>query len=406
MAIKCRLRPAGPAIDYHVRMTLSRTPLILALALSVVLPAPAQKESGAGDYFVYIGTYTRDKSKGIYAWRFQPANGTLTSIGLVAETSNPSFLTIHPARPLLYAVGELYDRQKGGAVSAFTIDRKTGKLTPLNQVGSRGGGPCHLVVDRSGKNVLVANYGTGSVAAFPLKEDGSLSEAVGFIQHAGSSADPKRQQGPHAHSINMSPDNRFAMAADLGLDQVLVYRFDPAKGTLEPNNPPYAKVKPGGGPRHFAFHPSGRFAYVINEMGSTVTAFSYDAKAGVLTEVQNITTLPKDFSGTNHTAEVQVHPSGRFLYGSNRGHDSIAVFSIDSGKGTLTPVDITPTQGRTPRNFGIDPTGGYLFAANQGSDNIVVFRIDGKTGRLTPTGQVLEVGAPVCVKFVGTEPRR
>jgi 6-phosphogluconolactonase len=380
-------------------MTLLRTLWTLSLALLVTLPASAQKKTGSGDYLVYIGTYTRDKSKGIYAWRFQPSSGTLTPIGLVAETSNPSFLTIHPTRPLLYAVGELYDRQKGGAVSAFTIDRKTGKLTPLNQVSSRGGGPCHLVVDRTGKNVLVANYGSGSVAAFPLNDDGSLSEAVGFVQHAGSSVDPKRQQGPHAHSINMSPDNRFAVAADLGLDQVLVYRFDPAKGTLEPHTPPFAKVNPGAGPRHFAFHPSGRFAYVINEIQSTVTVFSYDGRGGVLKEVHTITTLPKDFTGTNHTAEVQVHPSGRFLYGSNRGHDSIAVFSIDTAKGTLTPVENTPTQGKTPRNFGIDPTGGYLFAANQGSDNIVVFRIDGKTGRLAPTGQVLEVGAPVCVKF-------
>jgi len=377
-------------------MTITRRLFPLALSLSLFLPAlPAQKKSGTGDYLVYIGTYTRGKSKGIHAWRFQPSSGTLTPLGLVAETSNPSFVNLHPTRPLLYAVGE----DKGGVVSAYSIDRKTGKLSPLNKVGSGGGGPCYVVVDRSGKNVLVANYGTGSVAAFPLKADGSLAEASSVIQHAGSGADPKRQQGPHAHSINMSPDNRFAVAADLGLDQVLVYRFDPAKGSLEPNSPPFTKVNGGAGPRHFFFHPTGRYAYVINEMQSTVTAFSYDAKPGVLKELQTTSTLPPGFSGNNSTAEVQVHPSGKFLYGSNRGHDSIAVFTIDPAKGTLTLVENTPTQGRVPRNFGIDPTGGYLFAANQNTDNIVVFRIDQKTGRLTPTGQVLEVGSPVCVKF-------
>jgi 6-phosphogluconolactonase len=255
-------------------------------------------------------------------------------------------------------------------------------------------------VDKTGRNVLVANYGSGSVACLPVKEDGRLAEASAFIQHTGSSVNPQRQQGPHAHSVNMSPDNRFAMVADLGLDEVLVYRFDPVKGSLAANDPPFAKVKPGSGPRHFAFHPGGKFAYVINELASTVTALAYDARRGILSEVQTVSTLPPGFTGTSTTAEVQVHPSGKFLYGSNRGHDSIAVFGIDARKGTLTPIEHVPTQGKTPRNFGIDPTGSYLLAANQSSDNVVVFRIDPQTGRLTPTGQVLEVGIPVCVKFV------
>jgi len=238
---------------------------------------------------------------------------------------------------------------------------------------------------------------------FPVLADGGLGEASAFVQHHGSGVNRERQEGPHAHLIELSPDNRFALAADLGLDEVLVYRFDPGKGSLEANNPPFAKVAPGAGPRHFAFHPGGRFGYLISEMQSTVTAFSYDGARGVLLELQTLSTLPKGFTGNNDDAEIAVHPAGRFLYASNRGHDSIAVFAIDSGKGTLTQVDDVPTQGKTPRNFGLDPTGSYLFAANQDSDNIVVFRIDPASGRLSPTGQVLEVAAPVCVKFVAID---
>ncbi len=354
----------------------------------------------AEQFLVYIGTYTRQKSKGIYVYRFDAGSGKLDPIGLAAETANPSFLAVHPSRKFLYAVGEMYGPQKGGAVSAFRIDAGTGQLTLLNSVSTRGAGPCHLMVDKTGKCLVAVNYGSGSVASFPVKEDGSLGEASGFVQHAGSSVDPKRQQGPHAHSVNVSPDNRFAVVADLGLDQVLVYRLDPAKAMIEANDPPFVKVNPGAGPRHFTFHPGGKFAYVINEIKSTVTAFSWEAARGAFKEIETVSTLPQDFTGVNHTAEVQAHPSGRFLYGSNRGHNSIAVFAIDTRKGTLTPVERVPTQGKTPRNFGIDPTGSWLIAAHQDSDSLVVFRIDKKTGKLTPTGQQLEVGAPVCVKFL------
>ena len=231
------------------------------------------------------------------------------------------------------------DGQKGGAVAAFAMDRKTGKLTFLNRVSSKGSGPCYVSVDRSGKAVMVANYNSGSVALMPLKEDGSLQEASTFLQHAGSGAIPQRQKGPHAHSINPSPDNRFAVATDLGLDEVLVYKLDPVKGTLAPNDPPFTKVDPGAGPRHFDFSPDGRHAYVINEMGNSVTAFSWDAKRGALAVLETVSTLPKDFHGQSDCAQVRVHPNGRFLYGSNRGHDSIAVFAIDRAKGTLTPVE-------------------------------------------------------------------
>lgn len=364
-----------------------------------------QENVSNGQYLVYLGTYTGPKSKGIYAYRFSPSTGKLTSLGLAAETENPSYLSISPDRRFLYAVNETdhYQDQKTGAVSAFSINLETGKLTFLNQVASRGTGPCYVSLDNSGKYVLVANYNSGSVAVFPVESDGRLGKATAFVQHHGSSVNHRRQAGPHAHSIHVSPDNRFVLAADLGLDEVLVSRFDAAEGTLIPNNPPFAKVKPGSGPRHFVFSPNGKFVYVISEMGSSLTVFSYDAERGALEEKQVISTLPNNFHGESSGAEVEIAPSGKFLYASNRGNDSIAVFAIDAENGTLTPVEYTPTQGKTPRMFQIDPTGHYLFAANQDSDNVVIFRIDPETGRLTPAGQVLELGSPVCVQFVAMQ---
>ena len=370
----------------------------------------AETEGDGARPLVFFGTYTGAKSKGIYVSRIDPATGRLTAPELAAESVNPSFLAVHPNRRFLYAVNELgeYNGKPGGAVSAFAIDARAGKLTLLNQQSSGGGGPCHLVVDKAGRNVLVANYGGGSVAVLPIQEGGRLGEATAFIQHTGSSVNPRRQKEPHAHSINLDTANRFAFAADLGLDRILVYRFDAAKGTLTPNEPPFAIVAPGAGPRHFAFHPRGRFAYVINEMQCTVTAFSYNARRGELVEVQTISTLPagQDMSPNFSTAEVQAHPSGKFLYGSNRGHDSIIVFTIEPKTGKLTYVENQSTRGKTPRNFGIDPTGKFLLAANQGSDTVVGFRIDDKTGCLTPTGHVVEVGAPVCVRFVERNVKR
>jgi 6-phosphogluconolactonase len=361
-----------------------------------------ESKAAEGEYFVYIGPYTEAKSKGIYVCRFDTGSGKLSAPMLAAEVSNPSFVAVHPNHRFVYAVSEVarYDGQKSGYVSAFEIDRKTGKLSLLNQVSSRGGGPCHLVVDKTGKNVLVANYGGGSVAVLPIKGDGRLGEASAFVQHSGSSVNPRRQAGPHAHCVALSPDNRFAFVADLGLDKVLIYRFDAEKGSLVPNDPPFAKVNPGAGPRHLVLHPSGKYAYVINEIQSTVTGFTYNAERGSLEEFQTVSTLPAGFAGENSTAEVQLARSGKFLYGSNRGHNTIAVFSVDSQNGTLAPVEQTSTQGKIPRSFNLDPTGSFLFAANQDSNNIVVFRIDAKTGRLTPTGQVVEVFSPVCVDFV------
>jgi 6-phosphogluconolactonase len=378
---------------------------LFATCAGLVCAGGAEKDRTMGDCFVYVGTYTGPQSQGIYVYKFETGSGKLTPLGLAGESRNPSFLAVHPNHRFIYAVNEMgdYGDRKTGAVSAFALDRKTGKLSPLNEVSSGGVDPCYIALDRTGKYALVANYTSGSVAAFPLLADGRLGSASAFVQHAGRGVNPERQEGPHAHSINLSPDNRFAIAADLGLDELLVYRFDATKGTLAANDPPFVKVPAGSGPRHFTFHPNGKFAYTIEEMGSSVTAFSYDAAGGVLHPLQTISTLPAGYKGRDDSAEVQVHPSGKFLYGSNRGHDSIAVFAIDAARGTLTPVEHVPTQGKEPRNFGIDPTGAYLIAANQNSNNLVVFRIDAKTGRLTATGQVLEVHAPVCVKFVPAE---
>jgi 6-phosphogluconolactonase len=381
---------------------------IAALFSFLLLTVFAQAIPPAKDkYFVYVGTYTEEssKSKGIYVYRFDPAEAKLTPLGLAAETTNPSFLAVHPNHLFLYAVNEVgnYKGQKSGAVSAFAVDHTTGKLTFLNQVASGGADPCYITVDKTGKYVLVANYTGGSVAVFPVREDGRLGEASAFVQHTGHGTNPERQEGPHAHSIDLSPDNRFAIVDDLGLDETLVYKFDSAKGSLVPNDPGFVKENPGAGPRHFALHPNGKFAYVINEMHSAVSVFAFDSKDGVLRPLQTISSLPETFHGHDDAAEIAVHPSGKFLYASNRGHDSIAVFAIDQDKGTLTPIEYVSTKGASPRNFEIAPGGSLLFAANEKSDNIVLFHIHPKTGRLAPTGKVLEVAQPVCVRFVTIE---
>ncbi len=377
--------------------------LVFWLALGASVPVAvhaAGAQTAADDFVVYIGTYTRADSKGIYAFRLG-ADGKLAALGLMAETANPPFLALDARERFLYSVGEITkpDGQKVGAVNAFAIDPATHKLTLINQVSARGAGPCFVGLDRAGKNVLVTNYTSGSVAVLPIRPDGGLTEASAFVQHSGASVNPERQQGPHAHSVNLSPDNRFAIVADLGLDELLVYRFDAEQGTLVPTDPPFARLAPGAGPRHFAFHPDGKHAFVINELSSTVTAFDYDARAGRFKELQTVTTLPQGFVGQNAPSEVAVHPSGKFLYGANRGHDSIAVFAIAADKGTLTPIEIVPCGGKVPRHFGIDPTGRHLIVANQGSSQIVHFRIDPKTGRLTPSGQVFDVSMPSCVKY-------
>lgn len=346
---------------------------------------------------VYFGTYTGgDSSKGIYRSTLDLDTSELADPVLAAEAKNPSFLEIHPTGKFLYAVSE---SGGAGSVSAYAIN-EDGSLKFLNQQPSGGSGPCHVNIDHAGKNALVANYGSGSASVIPIRPDGSLAEPTGFVQHTGSGPNPKRQQGPHAHSINVSPDDRFAFVADLGADKIMIYKLDVEKGTITANAPPFAKLKPGAGPRHFAFAPDGRHAYVINELGCTVTAFAYDAASGALTEIQTVPTLPEAFDGSNTCAEVRVHPNGRFLYGSNRGHDSIAVYRINRRKGTLTIVEHETADIKTPRNFNVDPTGKFCLVANQGSDSVVVFRINPKTGALEPTGHRTTIGKPVCIRFL------
>jgi 6-phosphogluconolactonase len=382
-----------------VRLTTRILGMSTLFAASLMSNLPG---ADAGSIRAYIGTYTGEKSQGIYLAEFDPETGRLSKAELAAEAKNPSFLAIHPSRKFIYAVSEVSDAggKPTGGVSAFAVEPATGKLKLLNQQSSQGAGPCHLVVDQAGKNVLVANYGGGSCAVLPIGADGKLGEATAAIQHKGKSVDPGRQEEPHAHSINLDRDNHFAFVADLGLDKVLIYRFDAAKGTLVPNDPPAGLVKPGSGPRHFAFHPTGKFAYVINEMANTVTAFVYDGQQGSLQELQTISTLPTGYKETSYTAEIVVHPSGKFLYGSNRGHDSIAIFKIDPATGKLTASGHQTTEGKTPRNFVIDPTGAWLLAENQGSGTIVVQQIDQEKGALKPTGLKLEVESPVCIQMM------
>jgi len=377
--------------------------LLLAITAASAAPAPAH-----GKYLFFVGTYTQDAStsKGIYAYRYDAANHEITDLGVAAETTNPSFVALSPNGKHLYAVNELqnYKGPNSGGVSAFSVDSSTGKLTFLNEVPSRGADPCYITVDKTGKWVLVANYTGGSVAVFPVLADGKIGEAQTFVQHTGHGADPKRQEGPHAHSINLSSDNRFAYVDDLGLDKLLIYKFDTARGTLTPSDPAYVKLDPGSGPRHFSLAPSGKFAYVVSEMKGTVTVFSIDPSTGTPHTLQTVSTLPEGFKGDIEDAEVEILPSGKFLYASNRGDgNSIAVFAIDSAKGTLTSVEYVPTQGKTPRSFEIDPRGTLLFAQNQQSNNIVIFRIDQQTGKLTPTGKVLDVPSPVDMKFLATQ---
>jgi 6-phosphogluconolactonase len=355
--------------------------------------------ANAGDsYFVYFGTYTASVSKGIYAARFDPGSGKVEMLGAVAEAANPSFLAIRPDHRFLYAVNwRASGTEPGNMVSAFSIDARTAKLSFLNNVPSKGEQPTHLALDSTGKTLVVANYGSGTAAAFSVAEDGRLGEAFWVDQHSGP---PVEAHGgvPHAHDVLFSPDTRLLFIAELGLDRVYSYRFDAARRAISPYDPPFTATGPGSGPRHLAPHPNGRFLYANNETNSTVTVFGREG--GVLKEIQTSSTLPPDFKGRNSTAEIQIDRAGKFLYVSNRGHDSIAVFAVESANGRITPVEYVSTQGKTPRNFSLDPTGTYLFAANENSSTVVLFRVDRGTGRLTPSGTVLDVPSPSCVIFL------
>ncbi len=384
-------------------LSAARAALLGGLGL---VAAFGQAATPAREFHVFFGTYTKGKSKGIYRAPFDAGTGKLGAVELAAEAGDPSFLAVHPNGRVLYAIDERSDPAKtpGRGVTAFAIDAQ-GRLTRLNDQEVGGPGPCHLSVDRAGKVLVVANYSGGSVAAIALQPDGRLGAVGSVMKHAGSSVHPTRQKAPHAHAATLAPDDRFVLVPDLGIDRVQVYRLEAAKAQLTAATPPGATLAPGAGPRHVAFRPDGKFVYAINELHCTMTVFRYEAATGALGEVQTISTLPAGVAVQPgfSTAEVQAHPNGKFLYGSNRGHDSIAVYAIDGASGKLTLVEHEPTQGKTPRHFTLDPTGRWLFAENQGSDTVVVFRVDAATGKLEPTGQSVDVPVPVCAVFVAAK---
>ncbi|WP_206028518.1 lactonase family protein [Thalassoroseus pseudoceratinae] len=380
-------------------------PMSFALAVLTIAAGSATAKEPKNELLVYFGTYTRgdSASEGIYLSRLDLTTGELSKPELAAKLPNPSFLEFHPNKKFAYAVSEManFEGKKTGAVTALAIDSQTGKLTELNRKPSGGVGPCHVSVDAKGTTVFVANYGAGSCASLPIEDDGSLQDPATVMQHEGSSVNPRRQKGPHAHSINLDPANKHAYVCDLGLDQVLIYGFDPNTSELTKNDPPFAKIEPGSGPRHFAFHPNGKTAYINGEMTMTVVTLEYDADTGGMTPVQTLSTMPEKHNGTNlSTAEVRVHPSGKFVYVSNRGHHTIAIFRVNPDTGKLSAVGHASTRGETPRNFNITPDGKFLLAANQDSDDVAVFTIDQETGKLDPVGEPVSVPMPVCVRFL------
>ena len=351
----------------------------------------------AADYLVFTGAYTGGPVKGIFAYHFSTTNGKLNASGIAVETPDPSFLVEHPSHRWVYAVNE-----KEGTVSSFTVDAKHDKLLPLNHVSSRGQGPCHLAFDHSGRWLAVSNYDDGAMAILPVGTDGRLGEAVAVEHHQGHSLHP-RQQGPHAHGVVFSPDNKFLMLADLGLDRIFVYKFDAARGTVAANDPAFVEAVAGAGPRHLAFHPSGRVLYVINELNSTVVGYLYNSDTAGLTPFQTISTLPAGYIGANTAAEIAVSAGGTLLYASNRGNDTIALFAIDPQRLNLTPIDHSPTLGQTPRHFAIDATGSFLFAANQDSSSVTVFKMQHMTGQLSLDGRPVTAPVPTCVLLVRTK---
>jgi len=353
------------------------------------------------EYIVYIGTYTQESSEGIYVYRFDRRSAELIHLYTVSDVENPSFLAIDSQQRFLYAVHELneYQGQRTGAVRSFRIDPSTWNLDRLSEQPSFGEHPCHVAVHPQDNLVLLANYTSGSVSLFPVV-DGVLQTAGDTAQHVGSGPNLRRQKGPHAHSVTFSPDGRYVYAADLGIDKLMIYRMDTEKGVLIPNNPQHVSTSPGAGPRHMTFHPNGKYAYVINELNSTITAYRYDPQSGGLEEFQTLSTLPDTFTGNNTCADIHTTPDGRFLYGSNRGHDSLVICKVDKKSGILSVVGRQSVLGETPRNFAVDPAGEHVLVANQNSDSIVVFRINKRTGLLTDTGNRTKVSMPVCVKMI------
>jgi 6-phosphogluconolactonase len=366
---------------------------VFAFALGLAATAPA---GSAADTFVYFGSHRTGPGIGLSVSHFDTDTGVLTKPEFLVESQAPAFFVIAPDGRHLYAANS----NNPGGLSAFGIEPRTGHLTAINRVLAGGGDTSFVSLDQTARFALVANYQGGNIAAFALRPDGGIGDWTGFAQHSGKSVHPQRQTKPFAHSIVTSPDNRFALVPDLGVDKVFVYRFDPKDGSLKPHTPAAAIIAPGSGPRHVRFHPNGRWVYLLNEIASTVIAFTWDAAAGTLAEQQTVTTLPADFKGENAAAELEIHPNGKFLYASNRGHDSLAAFAIDATSGRLTLIEHVSSRGKTPRNFALDPTAQWIVCTNHGSDNAVVFRIDPDTGRLTPHGEPVAVPYPFCQRFL------
>ena len=368
----------------------------LIFATTFVNAQNKPKKKMNSDFHLLVGTYTSGKSEGIYVYKFNALTGDFTAESIAKNVKNPSFLAVSPNEKFVYSAGEI---DKNGAVYAFSFDKKLGNLTQLSTQSSNGNYPCHVAIDKTGKWVIAGNYGAGSLTVLPVEANGGLGKPTQTIQHEGKGKNAERQESPHVHSINIAPNNIDVFVADLGIDKLVTYSLDAKTGILSKGNPAFTKLEDGTGPRHFTMHPNGKFAYVIQELSSQITAFDY--KKGSLTAIESISTLPADYKGANSCADIHISPDGKFLYGSNRIHDSIVIYSIDQKTGKLTYIINESTKGKKPRNFIIDPTGNYVLVANQETDNIVIFKRDAQKGTLTPTGQEISVPNPVCLKMIG-----
>lgn len=375
----------------------SRAVLFCGLAMAVSMSV--QTEAGEGP-LVFASAFTRGEKGAIHAYRLDAESGALKLLHRTTDVENPFFLALSPDNRFLYSIhAEAFGGKEDEEVAAYALDGKSGKLKLLGRQSARGTASCYLDVDATGRAVVVANYSSGDVASLPIAADGSLQAAASFVKHTGSSVNPKRQQEPHAHCFVISPDNRFAFAADLGIDRIMCYRLDAETAKITPNTQPFVRTPPGGGPRHLTFHPNGKHVYVINELANSVTMYDYLTETGMLIEQQTISTIPEDFDGTTHTADVKITPDGRFLYGTNRGHDTIAAYSI-ADDGRLTLIDIIPSLGKGPQNLAITADGKHLICANMPGNNVAVFRIDTEQGGLTSVGEPVEMPMPSCVMLV------
>lgn len=356
----------------------------------------------AQDHVALLGTYTGDGSRGIYSVRINAETGALSHPELVAELPNPEFLALHPNGRFVYALtqGTTSDGGRSAAVAAFEVDRESGQLTALNTELAARGALTHLAIDETGSMAIAASYGGAYVVSFPIKPDGSLGPRASFIQHEGRVGPGPRQNAPYPHSVTISPGNRIAFVADLGLDRVFPYRIDPEDGTLSSHEPALVTVAPGAGPRHTAFSPDGKSFYVLNELDGTITSCRFDSETGIAEPFERVSTLPDDFTGRNTTSEIRVHPGGRFVYAANRGHDSLAVFERNAESGALTRLEVVPCGGEQPRNFSLTPDGAWLLSAHQNSNDLTLFKVDLETGRLTATPHTVPAPTPVCVLFL------